>query len=150
MHCLRIRLPAASIKYEKEETTMNKRMTYLALVVSLVFIIGACASAPIDPAVKGKIGDPVAASSKNSVPGEITLSQPLSMDLSMTPAPKGVIGDPVAASSKNSVPGELTLAAPIGVDLSKTPAPKGVIGDPVAASSKNMVPGELTLSYPMK
>ena len=46
---------------------MSKRMIHLALVVSLAFIIGACATAPIDPAAKGKIGDPVAASSANLI-----------------------------------------------------------------------------------
>lgn len=157
---------------------MSNKMIRLALIVSMAFLIGACATVPIDPAAKGKIGDPVAPSSANSVgaygyrgwaggviaPTDLTLATPLSVDLSKTPAPKGKIGDPVAPSSANSVgaysyrgwaggviaPTDLTMAAPIGVDNSKTPALRGVIGDPVAPSGKTTLPGELTLTYPMK
>lgn len=99
---------------------MSKKMILLALVVSLAFIIGACASArPIDPAAKGKIGDLVAPSSANSVGGY---------------SPAGPAGGVV-------VPTDATRSTPMGADLTKTPAAKGKIGDLVAPSSANSVGG---------
>ena len=71
-----IGLLTTSIKYKKEETTMSKRMIHLALVVSLAFIIGACASAPIDPAAKGKIGDPVAPRAPMCLEVTVTVARP--------------------------------------------------------------------------
>jgi hypothetical protein len=97
---------------------MNRKIILLALGVTLAFVIGACASMkPIDPAVKGKIGDPVDPSSKHNVgnygvngysggilvPGDQTLSSPMGTDLTKTPVAKGKIGDPVDPSSKHNV-----------------------------------------------
>jgi hypothetical protein len=97
---------------------MSKKMILLALVVSLAFIIGACASSrPIDPAMKGKIGDPVAPSGANVVGG-----------YSAAGPSAGVI-----------VPTDPTRSTPIGTDMTKTPAAPGKIGDPVAPSDRKSV-----------
>jgi hypothetical protein len=121
---------------------MSKKMILLALVVSLAFIIGACASArPINPAAKGKIGDPVGPSGANAVgtytpagpaggiqvPTDATRSTPMGTDMTNTPVAKGKIGDPVGPSGANAV-GTYTPSGPAGgIQIPTDPTRSGVI-----------------------
>jgi len=101
---------------------MSKKM--ILLVVSLAFIIGACTSArPIDPAMKGKIGDPVAPSSANVI---------------------GAYGARGPAGGIN-VPTDQTQSSSMGTDETKTPVAKGEIG----GRTKNhaQAKGELIVNF---
>ena len=103
---------------------MSKKMILLVLIFSLAFI-GACSSArPIDPGMKGKIGDTV---------GTPPVATPIGVDNSKISTPPGKIGDTVGTPPVGTSIG--------GVDNSQTPAAKGKIGDTVGTPP---VPSSLT------